>query len=541
MKSLNRLVKNSIAILIICLLPGFAMLLSCSKDHDPVAYNNPIDTGQVLAPPVPGDLQVQVGDRTVMISWEVSDTVDVRWYRISRKDSLYGEFSVIDSIGQRMYRDTGLKNGSVYRYRVCVVNQDGYVGTYSREVNAMPSGFTVAINGGDRYTNSTAVSLSLSAPGGAGYILLASDSLFSGATWEPFVIQKPWTLTVGDGTKEVFLKVRDLDDNESCGHYRDDIILDTRASIADLTFSPVDSLLSPGDRIHFSMDTGEEEGQASLNIGTAVWDKKLYDDGTHGDDASGDGVYQLDYTIPSGLDVIDAAVSGQFTDRAGNQAEEFVSISTLDIQQPPQDVQLFSPGLLPGQSTALHISWTRNQDDDFAAYRLYRALQAGVESAADRVLVTDISTQQNTEYDDTGLEESTTYYYQLAVYDQYGLSSFSNEVSAATGQNEPPQPVTLLITSVELMAEDSSAAQIELKWTRSQETDFSHYLVYRDEQSPVDDSSTPIELINDAQTTVFIDTQLPLSTRYYYRVSVCDEGALCANSNEVDATTPSGP
>jgi len=538
MKFLNGIGKNGIVILLLACL---SMLASCSKDHDPVAYNNPIDTGQVEIPPVPEDLRARVGDRTVVLSWEVSAADDVRWYRVDRKDSLGGTFSVIDSVAERSYRDTGLQNGRIYRYRVCVVNQDGYVGSYSHQVSALPSGFTVTINGGDRYTSSTDVNLSLSAPGGAGYILLASDSLFSGVSWEPFVVQKPWTLSPGDGTKEVYLKVRDLDDNESCDHYRDDIILDTQASIANLTFAPVDSLLSPGDRIHFSIETGESEGQASLNIGTVALNKKLYDDGTHGDDAADDGVYQLDYTIPSGVEVIDAVVTGRFVDRAGNQAEEFPSVSTLNIQQAPQAVQLFSPGLLTDQTTALHITWTRNQDNDFAAYRLYRALQPGVEDDPDRHLVTDISAQATTWYDDTGLEENTPYYYQLAVYDLYGLSSFSNEVSATTMENEPPQPVTLLITSVDVTPQDSTTAQIELKWTRSQEADFSHYLVYRDEQSPVDDSSTPVELINDPQTTVFTDTQLELSTRYYYRVSVCDEGALCASSNEVNATTPSGP
>jgi len=541
MRSLRDIVQNGIISAVVFLFLALSMLTFCSKDHDPVSYNNPIDSGEIEIPPIPDDLHAQVGDRTVALTWEVSDTVDISWYRIARKDSLNGEFAVIDSVIRRSFRDTGLKNGRLYRYRICAVNKTGYVGTYSHEISALPSGFTLTINGGDRYTNSTAVDLSLSAPGGAGYILLASDSLFSGASWEPFVLQKPWTLTEGDGTKEVFLKVRDLDDNESFQHYRDDIILDTRASIASLTFWPVDSLLCPGELIHFTLETGESEGQASLDIGTVALNKKLYDDGTHGDETADDGFYQLDYTVPSGIDVIDAVVSGRFTDRAGNHAEEYASISTLTIQQPPHAVQLFAPGLLPDQTTTLHLTWTRNQDGDFAAYRLYRALEPGVERAEERHLVTDISTQTTTWYDDTDLEENTVYYYQMAVYDQYGLTTFSNEVSASTGQNEPPQPVILLITSVELTPQDSTTATIELKWTRSQETDFSHYLVYRDEQSPVSDSSTPVELINDPQTTVFTDTQLPLTTHYYYRVSVCDEGALCAYSNEVDATTPSGP
>ena len=309
MKSLDRMDTKGTALWIVLLLTGLSVLISCSKDHDPVSYNNPIDNGQIEVPPVPEDLQARVGDRAVELSWTVSNTSDIRSYRIARRDSLTGDFAVIDSVDVTSYRDSGLKNGRPYRYRVCAVNTLGYVGSYSHEISAIPSGFTLTINGGDRFTSSTAVNLSLSAPGGAGYILLANDSLFSGASWEPFINQKSWTLTAGDGTKVVFLKVRDLDDNESCQAYRDDIILDTRAGIASLTFSPADSLLTPGDVIHFSMDTGEEEGQASLDIGTAAMNKELFDDGTRGDDIADDGVYQLDYTVPSGLDVIDAVVT----------------------------------------------------------------------------------------------------------------------------------------------------------------------------------------------------------------------------------------
>ena len=73
---------------------------------------------------------------------------------------------------------------------------------------------------------------------------------------------------------------------------------------------------------------------------------------------------------------------------------------------------------------------------DFAAYKLYRALNPGVESAPDRILVTTIMDQQTTFYDDQGLEENTTYYYQLLTFDTGGLSASSNEVSGIVNANE---------------------------------------------------------------------------------------------------------
>ncbi|MCK4597665.1 fibronectin type III domain-containing protein, partial [bacterium] len=165
----------------------------------------------------------------------------------------------------------------------------------------------------------------------------------------------------------------------------------------------------------------------------------------------------------------------------------------------------------------------------------------GIESAPDRILVTTIMDQQTTFYDDEGLEESTTYYYQLLTFDTGGLSASSNEVSGIVNANEEPEPVTLVITSAQLSPDDSTTAQIELKWTQNNEQDFDHYVVYRDLSSPVSTSSTPVDLINDSQTTTTIDSPLSLSTQYFYRVYVFDEDGLSSGSNEVDITTPSNP
>lgn len=419
---------------------GVALLFfsSCEKDHGPVVYLNPLDSGQASWPPVPHNLLVSVGDRTVHLNWELSDTTVVKRYRIARRDSLDGDFTIIDSTTTRSYVDRGLRNGRTYRYRVCVVVEYGFIGQYSQEIAATPNGFTIAINDGEKYTTSTSVTLKVFAPGGAGFMMLANDSLFAEASWEPFATNKSWHLTSGDGQKRVFLKVRDLDDNETSGFHWDSILLDTRASINALVFSPADTVLSPGDLIHFSVETGEAQGQAEIDIGNVVLGKQLFDDGTHGDQFAEDGTYELSFVVPSGLEVVEASVKARFTDEAGNASEEMTSVKTLTIQK-------------------------------------------------------------------------------------------------------APEPVTLVLASVQLSPDDSTTAQIELKWTRSQETDFDHYIVYRDLSSPVDASSTPVELFNDIQITTVTDARLDLSTHYFYSIFVYDQGTLCTGSNEVDAITPSGP
>ena len=532
--------KQGNIILLLILSVTLLILARCSKDHQPVAYNNPLDDGQVSTPPIPRNLATQIGDNTVTLMWEISNPENVRWYRIARKDSSGGEFALIDSVAQEIYTDHGLKNGRTYWYRICVITPGGFEGTYSAQISARPGSFSISINGGDKYTTSTSVTLSISAPNGASLIMLANDYQFTGASWEPFVLQKNWHLNSGDGEKEVYLKIRDADDNEASDIQQDDIILDTRASIDALSFSPYDSVLTPGDMIHFTMQTGEVMGQASVDIGTAAFGKKLYDDGTHGDQTAQDGNYERSFTIPSGLEVIDAPVKGRFTDEAGNSADEMTAVHPVTIQRPPEPVQLSSPTSLGSSEIAFNLTWSQNQDADFVAYRLYRSQSPGVDTAVDRKLVVEIGTQATTSFDDTDLEENQTYYYMIYVYDKYGLSTGSNEVSGTTDVNQAPEAVTLLITNVLLTPGDSSSAEIELKWTRNQDADFDHYIVYRDVQSPVSTSSIPIDLINHSATTTTTDMRLDLSTTYYYRVFICDEGNLCTGSNEVNATTPSG-
>jgi hypothetical protein len=90
-----------------------------------------------------------------------------------------------------------------------------------------PTG-TISINGGDGYTNSTSVTLTLSASdSGSG----VSKMRFSndGVSWsgeENYATSKFWTLTASDGTKRVYVRYKDNAGNWS-GSISDTITLDT--------------------------------------------------------------------------------------------------------------------------------------------------------------------------------------------------------------------------------------------------------------------------------------------------------------------------
>jgi len=93
--------------------------------------------------------------------------------------------------------------------------------------SAPPSG-SVLVNGGAAYTNSTAVTLTLSASDGGSGIseMRFSNNNSTWSAWEAYATTKAWTLTPSDGIKTVYVQFRDTAANAS-GSYSDTILLDT--------------------------------------------------------------------------------------------------------------------------------------------------------------------------------------------------------------------------------------------------------------------------------------------------------------------------
>ena len=77
-----------------------------------------------------------------------------------------------------------------------------------------PTNTSVSINSGAATTNTTAATLTLAATG-ASDMMIANDPNFTGGVWVPFITSKAWTLTAGDGVKNVYAKFRDAAANVS--------------------------------------------------------------------------------------------------------------------------------------------------------------------------------------------------------------------------------------------------------------------------------------------------------------------------------------
>ncbi|MFQ5650655.1 MAG: fibronectin type III domain-containing protein [bacterium] len=481
-------------------------------------------------PSTPVELRVTVGDGKIILNWAHSNGDSVDYFNIYRQTDSDTVLALLDTTSLLTYTDTNVNNGVVYTYAISAVRNE-LEGRKARSPAAMPTVFGVIINSGAEFTKSRSVVLTMIAPVGATFMKIANDSLFTNAVFEPYLAAKTWTLTAEDGEKSVYVHYRDSEENETFRPLTDTIILDTKATILSISEDTGGATKSAGDVIRFTISTGETRGTASVDIGQALSGINLFDDGSNGDVTRDDGIYQRDFIIPTGLEVVDANVIGHFADQVGNIAEELRADGLITIQNPPAAVTLLSPETIQDSPTSLRLSWTQSSAQDFASYKLYRSTSPNVTTSS--TFVQSIETITQLSYVDTDLEQNTTYYYKLYVFDSSGLSSASNEVSGNTLLNQAPKAVTLL-TPVPVEGSNTSLA---ISWTKSKDDDFASYRLYRSTAPGVTDTSTFVNTVETVTTLSLVDGDLSENTTYYYVLYVFDADGLSAPSNEASGTT----
>jgi hypothetical protein len=193
---------------------------------------------------------------------------------------------------------------------------------------------SILINGGDTYATSAAVTLSLSASDGTSGVddMRFSNNGTSWSGWDPYDMDKGWTLALGDGSKMVYVQYRDRAGNVS-SMYGDGIILDTAApagsilleggatyatsTAVELTLSASDGT-SGVDDMRFS-NNGTSWSAWEAYAGSKAWalpagdgSKTVYvqyrDQAGHVSSAYSDNIV-LDTTAPTGSILIDAGAA----------------------------------------------------------------------------------------------------------------------------------------------------------------------------------------------------------------------------------------
>jgi len=503
---------------------------SCDKKP-----TNPVFPKDSQFPPQPRNLIVAVIDQIATLSWNIDNPALVQFYRIYRRDTSTAVFAVLDTVmGRRFYVDGALKNDLKYFYQVSAVNTGGFESRRSDIVNATSSFASIIIEAGADFIAKRQVLLKLTAPARTALMKLSNDSTFANATWQRFEPNTTWILSFGDGVKTVYAKFRDADGSEYPQVVKDAIILDTTALITEVSENTGGEIKKAGNLVHFRLKANETGGRATVNLAAGPQNILLFDDGSQGDPTAGDGIYELNYTIPQGVQVLQAKVRGNFVDRVGNIAETASAATLITIQQPPDAITLFQPTSVGSQQNALRLTWSASKDTfDFANYSIYRSttqnFTPGLANLIDRVTL-----RETTFYNDLNLLLGTTYYYRIIVFDLAGFNSLSsNEANARTTTNLPPAAV--ILTSPILIGDGSS--QVQLSWSRSTDNDFASYRVYRANTTPIDSTSFLVSALTNQNQTVFVDQNLKAATKYFYRIYVYDQAGNGTGSNPGMVTT----
>jgi YVTN family beta-propeller protein len=180
---------------------------------------------------------------------------------------------------------------------------------------------------------------------------------------------------------------------------------------------------------------------------------------------------------------------------------------------------------VPGSQ--IRLSWTDNSSDELGS-RIER--KEGSFGTYEQLKDVEVGANE-TEYTDTGLKESTTYYYQIWAYNGSGDSDYSNEANATTC---PAAPSELSATAV-------SGKQVDLSWADNSSGE-SGFKIERKTGS--DGTYRELAVKIDPNGTSHSDKGLDESTTYHYRVRAYDNDRYSDYSNVGSATTylaaPSG-
>jgi hypothetical protein len=376
--------------------------------------------------PTPTNLQTYVNDGAVKLTWTMNNSAGVAQYRVYRSDSLGAEAELTDSSTTTEVTLTGLPLNRTHWLQVAAVLSSGLEAPLSGAVPVVPSHLSLQINSGAEYTSDTRVSVEINAHRGATDVLLSENADLTGAVWQDYRTAVSYRLSDGDGAKTIYGLVRFADGSRSGDTLSDDIILDTKASISEVSISPANTVFGAGDTVTFSMQTGETAGEAEVTF-PGVSAVKLSDDGLAPDGTADDGTYTGRWVVPLVFHVNSGTVRAVFVDAAGNEADEFVADQRLSVHTVPLAPVLRAVATGPDE---VYLTWDDAGNEGLAAWRIHRSDQAQVTTADTVVAV--LTATGITNYSDTALQASTTYYYRVyAVYDETTMTG-SNTVSATT-------------------------------------------------------------------------------------------------------------
>jgi len=201
--------RNTVLIL------GFLILILtiftvCDKKPTEPQNDNPFDIENPTTGGKPFELSGKIANGGITLDWTRPDFEALQSYKIYRSENETNGYSEIGTANsnQTQYVDKQIENGHSYWYLVTVVNTKGNETSRTNvaaiNIRTEP---VLTINGGAEYTASREVSLTILAIT-AQQMIFSNTSDFAGASWETYTTSKNWTLPLGEGSKNVYMKVK---------------------------------------------------------------------------------------------------------------------------------------------------------------------------------------------------------------------------------------------------------------------------------------------------------------------------------------------
>jgi trimeric autotransporter adhesin len=217
------------------------------------------------------------------------------------------------------------------------------------------------------------------------------------------------------------------------------------------------------------------------------------------------------------------AVDGAGTSAGSAQASAETNSATSCASIP--EVAPTGLAATPSTSTAIGVSWnavTPPANCTTITYNLYGSTVSGFTPSVNNEIAVGLT---GTNFFNTGLVPSSTYYYIVQAADVDGVSTeYSAQESATT--RVPPTVLT---------AAASSANEIDLSFPQSTAAAPVQYLIFRS-TSPTFTPSSANE-VGTTKSNAYNDVVLTASTTYYYQVEASNPAGVSAPTGPVSATT----
>lgn len=195
---------------------------------------------------------------------------------------------------------------------------------------AAPTSPLISINAGATYTNTTAVSLTLSVTAAAQMYITNTAGCASGGAWASVNSPEAWTLGQTNGTATVYVKYRDVAGNETAC-VNDDILHDSVVPLVAFSSPAPGSIVNGASAASFAVSGTCSEDTRTVTISGAVTDSATCSSGTWSKNldfsAVADGAITIyaDHTDAAGNNAVQASLS--LTKNTGGGGSNTIAIN----------------------------------------------------------------------------------------------------------------------------------------------------------------------------------------------------------------------